>query len=114
MGQTISNRRKRGALSREARRRRGAAIILAAFLMGVLVSMLALAIDIGYIAASKAEARRTADAAALAGAWQMVDTAAQNGNTSTLLDGVNDAAKSMASLNLVCNSAPSSDPRARL
>jgi Flp pilus assembly protein TadG len=107
MGQTISKHRKRGSLSREAKRRRGAAIILAAFLMGVLVSMLALSIDIGYIAASKAEARRTADAAALAGAWQMVDTAAQSGNTSTLLEGVNDVAKNMASLNLVCNSAPS-------
>ncbi len=107
MGQTISKHRKRGPLSREARRRRGAAIILAAFLMGVLVSMLALSIDIGYIAASKAEARRTADAAALAGAWQMVDSAAQSGNSSASLDAVNDAAKNMASLNLVCNSAPS-------
>ena len=107
MGQTISKHRKRGSLSREARRRRGAAIILAAFLMGVLVSMLALSIDIGYIAASKAEARRTADAAALAGAWQMVDSAAQSGNSSASLDAVNDAAKNMASLNLVCNSAPS-------
>ncbi len=107
MGQTISKHRKRGSLSREARRRRGAAIILAAFLMGVLVSMLALSIDIGYIAASKAEARRTADAAALAGAWQMVDSAAQSGNSSASLDAVNDAAKNIASLNLVCNSAPS-------
>jgi hypothetical protein len=107
MRQTISKNGGRGSLSREAKRRRGAAIILAAFLMGVLVSMLALSIDIGYIAASKAEARRTADAAALAGAWQMVDTAAQSGNTSTLLEGVNEAAKSMASLNLVCNAAPS-------
>ena len=107
MGQTISKHRKRGSLSRQARRRRGAAIILAAFLMGVLVSMLALSIDIGYIAASKAEARRTADAAALAGAWQMVDSAAQSGNSSASLDAVNDAAKNIASLNLVCNSAPS-------
>lgn len=107
MRQTISKRRIRGALSREARRRRGAAIILAAFLMGVLVSMLALSIDIGYIAASKAEARRTADAAALAGAWQMVDTACQNGNTCELNAEVNNAAKSMAHMNLVCNSAPS-------
>lgn len=107
MRKTISDCRKHVALSREARRRRGAAIILAAFLMGVLVSMLALSIDIGYIAASKAEARRTADAAALAGAWQLVDTATQNGNTCALLEGVNDAAKNMASLNLVCNSAPS-------
>ena len=107
MRQTISKRRIRGALSREARRRRGAAIILAAFLMGVLVSMLALSIDIGYIAASKAEARRTADAAALAGAWQMVDTASQNGNTCELTAEVNNAANNMAHMNLVCNSAPS-------
>ncbi len=107
MRQSISKRLKRGVLSRESRRRRGAAIILAAFLMGVLVSMLALSIDIGYIAASKAEARRTTDAAALAGAWQLVDSASPNGNTSDLLSGVNNAAKNMASLNLVCNLAPS-------
>ncbi|MFO0180949.1 MAG: pilus assembly protein TadG-related protein [bacterium] len=63
--QSLSSRRA-GA------RRKGAAIILAVCLLGVLVSMLAMAIDIGYIAASKAEARRTTDAAALAGCWPNV------------------------------------------
>ncbi len=100
------NGHKRAVRSREAKRRKGAAIILAAFLMGVLVSMLALSIDIGYIAATKAEARRTVDAAALAGAWQTLDSLQQNRNGDVLSADVNSAAMNMASLNTVCNLAP--------
>ena len=99
--------RQRTRLTREAKRRKGAAIILAAFLMSVLIGMLALSIDIGYIAASKAEARRTADAAALAGAWQILDSVQQNRDSNGLLNEVNNTAINMASLNSVCNYAPS-------
>ncbi len=99
-------RRKRTSFFADAKRRKGAAIILAAFLMSVLVSILALSIDIGYIAASKAEASRTADAAALAGAWQILDSAQQNRDSCDLQDDVNSSALNMASLNAVCNAAP--------
>ena len=98
---------KKSTSSRKANNRKGAAIILAAFLMSVLICMLALSIDIGYIAASKAEARRTVDAAALAGAWQVLDSIQQNKNSNELLDDVNNTAMSIASLNTVCNLGPS-------
>ena len=99
MSQSIRIRRKTSLILRNGRRRKGAAIILAVFLMGVLVSMLALSIDIGYIAASKAEARRTADAAALAGAWQIVDSVQKNRSSNDLIADVNNSTINMASLN---------------
>ncbi len=103
----LSIKRRAGtSLSRQANRRKGAAIILAAFLMSVLVGMLALSIDIGYIAASRAEARRTADAAALAGAWQVLDSIKQNKSAEALIDDVNGTAVDMANLNAVCNLGP--------
>jgi Flp pilus assembly protein TadG len=49
-------------------KRRGGIVVLAAFLMAILVGMLAFAIDIGYMSTVKAELQNAADAAALAGA----------------------------------------------
>ncbi len=99
-------KKRKVKLSHQATRRKGAAMILAAFLMSVLVGMLALSIDIGYLAAAKAEARRTADAAALAGAWQVLDSVQQNRGGNDLLNDANNAAVNMAQLNAVCNSGP--------
>ena len=103
---TIQRCKKTSSI-RKANSRKGAAIILAAFLMSVLICMLALSIDIGYIAASKAEARRTVDAAALAGAWQVLDSIQQNRNSNEVLDDANNTAMNIASLNTVCNLGPS-------
>ncbi|WP_442485769.1 pilus assembly protein TadG-related protein [Aeoliella sp. SH292] len=50
--------------------RRGAITILAAILCVVLLGMVAFAVDIGYVLSSKEEIQRTADAAALAAAWE--------------------------------------------
>lgn len=52
-------------------KRRGAIAPMAAFLMTVLVGMLAFSIDIGYMSAVKAELQNAADSAALAGAQQL-------------------------------------------
>jgi Flp pilus assembly protein TadG len=52
-------------------KRRGGVVVLAAFLMAILVGMLAFAIDIGYMSTVKAELQNAADAAALAGAQQL-------------------------------------------
>jgi Flp pilus assembly protein TadG len=98
--------RRQKVLRRASERRKGAAIILAVFLMSVLVSMLALSIDIGYIAASKSEASRTADAAALAGCWQVYESAVQNVDATTLSEETREAAAAMAGLNSVCNASP--------
>ena len=84
---------------RLSKRRKGAALILALFLLSVLISMLALSIDIGYMAASKSEARRAVDAAALAGYWQIFESSKINQNETMLQTGVHSAANSIAGLN---------------
>ncbi|MEQ1824957.1 MAG: pilus assembly protein TadG-related protein [Pirellula sp.] len=103
----IQMNRRQNTNRRGMQRRKGAAIILAVFLLGVLVSMLALAIDIGYIAASKAEARRTTDASALAGCWQIYESISKNVDESTLSDDVEEVVSDLATLNKVCNGSPS-------
>ncbi len=53
--------------------RRGAVLVLAAFLMVVMFAMVAFAVDIGYLALVKTELQRQADAAALAGVATLID-----------------------------------------
>ncbi len=53
--------------------RHGAITILAAVFCVVLLGMVAFAVDIGYVLSSKEEIQRTADAAALAAAWEFAD-----------------------------------------
>lgn len=88
---------------RIGRNRRGATIMLAAIMMATLVGMLAFSVDIGYLAASKAELRRTADAAALAACWQMFDSAVAGESPSQTSSSVRTTAVSLAGLNRVCN-----------
>ena len=57
--------------------RRGAIAPMAALLLAVLVGMLAFSIDVGYIAVVKGELQNAADAAALAGAGQLMDPCVQ-------------------------------------
>jgi hypothetical protein len=80
--------------------------LLAAILMTTLVGMLAFSVDIGYLASSKAELRRTADAAALAACWQMYDSAVAGENSAQTSTSVRNTAVSLASINRVCNDAP--------
>lgn len=70
----MNTRRQLGCLcNRRPASRRGAIAVLAAILCVVLLGMVAFAVDIGYILSSKEEMQRTADAAALATAWEYVD-----------------------------------------
>ncbi len=68
----------RGMRYRKARR--GNIIVLAAFLLVILITMLALSIDAGYMYTMKTELDRSVDAAALAGTSALIDgeTAAQD------------------------------------
>ncbi len=59
-------------------RRRGAIAVLAAAMLVVVLGLAALAVDMGYLYNAKAEAQRTADAAALAAAAAMFDEAGLN------------------------------------
>jgi Flp pilus assembly protein TadG len=71
--------------------RRGATVTLAAFLLAVLVGMLAFGIDIGYATASRSELQRTADSAALAGGWQLLEGIANAETMSSVSTKINNA-----------------------
>ena len=64
---TINLNRRRGP------KRRGNIVVLTTFLMVGMVAMLAFSLDLGYIVTTKTEIQRTADAAALAAACQLLD-----------------------------------------
>ena len=61
------------------RQRRGVIILLTLFLMVFMISMIALAIDIGYLELAKAQIQDAADAAALAAAAELIDDDALTG-----------------------------------
>ena len=54
-------------------RRRGATLVLAAFVLVFLMAIVAFAVDLGYIATTKAELQSAADGAALASATEVID-----------------------------------------
>jgi hypothetical protein len=93
---------------RNANRRRGNILVLTAVLMTALIALLAFAIDLGYAYTARAELQRSADAAAIAAAWELID---KNGNptnesTSTLSTNASTKASLFAGLNHVCANAP--------
>lgn len=82
--------------------------MLACVLMVILLGMVALAVDIGYLANTRTELQRSADSAALAACWQLVYKGAP-GTPVDLTQGVAAApevAAQYAGLNRVCGSAP--------
>lgn len=88
--------------------RRGAIAILACFLMILILGMAAFAIDLGYIANSRAELQRSADAAALAACWHLVYQGVP-GTPVDLTGAVAEvpvSARQYAALNPVCNTSP--------
>lgn len=52
--------------------RRGATLVLITIMLAVIMGVLAFAIDIGYVQTTKAQLQRTADSAALAAAWELM------------------------------------------
>src|SRR5688500_15384768 len=91
--------------------RRGNVIVLTACMMIVLVACVAFSVDSGYILVARAELQRTADTAAMAAAWDLIDDEALSGD-STMTDAsanARESAQQFAALNLVCAEAPSID-----
>jgi hypothetical protein len=87
--------------------RKGNIVVLSAFLMVVLVGLLAFALDVGYIYVARSQLQRTADAAAMAGAWELLDADAVSGSASeSLSTNARSQAGHYASLNGVLTSAP--------
>lgn len=89
-------------------RRRGAVAVLTALLMIVLLAMLAFALDIGYIQVTRTQMQRSADAAAVAGVWELIDENYQFGVTgnSQAADHVRAAAEEYAGYNVVLTKQP--------
>ncbi len=90
------------------RRRRGNVLVLCAFLMIGLLAMIAFAVDIGYILVARDQLQRSADASALAAAWELVDAEGPSGNSDVLqmASNVRTVASSYAASNTVLASAP--------
>jgi hypothetical protein len=99
----------RAAARRTARQRRGGALILAAFVLVFMIVMVAFAVDIGYMVMARTELQRTADAAALAAAWELVPSESDY-LTDPLQSGVYEKcyqrAAEYAAVNVVCAHAP--------
>jgi Flp pilus assembly protein TadG len=92
--------------------RRGNVLVLTAFLMIVMIAFVAMGVDIGYIQNARVELQKSADAAAMAAAWDLVDDDGLSG-TVDMTDNVAAArstAVEYAGLNKVCQAAPAVDP----
>lgn len=90
------------------RNRKGAIAVLAAILMVVMLAMVAFVVDIGYLVSARAEMQRSADAAALAGAWEMVsDEALSDDYLSMINYAARQTAAEVAAKNEVIQTHPS-------
>jgi Flp pilus assembly protein TadG len=87
--------------------RRGTVVVLAAFFMIVMVAFIAMAVDLGYLQNVRAELQRSADSAAMAGAWELVADGADGLSDDTAA--ARTAAAAFAGYNPVCKSAPAVD-----
>ncbi|MBN2291487.1 MAG: hypothetical protein JXM70_03620 [Pirellulales bacterium] len=88
--------------------RKGAIAVLAAILLIFLLAMVAFVVDIGYLVSTRAEMQRTADAAALAGAWEMLGDEALTPERVHIINyAARTKAAEVASLNKVIQTNPS-------
>ncbi|KKK53663.1 hypothetical protein LCGC14_3092530 [marine sediment metagenome] len=115
-GTTVSGTTARGvdraSLHKGSRRRkgsrRGATLALAALMLIVAVSMLAFALDLGYLAVAQTELQRTADATAIATGWALLDERLLKSHED--LNDLHGSARAVAArytaLNRVCSVSP--------
>ncbi|MEZ6137514.1 MAG: pilus assembly protein TadG-related protein [Pirellulaceae bacterium] len=92
--------------------RHGSALTLCVILMFVLFSFLAFSIDTGYLSQARAELRRSADAAAMAGCWELYDQLESGNAPEGSHLPVRQVAASLALANSVCNESPGLDTTA--
>jgi Flp pilus assembly protein TadG len=81
--QCTGARRTEKASHRATAPRRGNIVVFSAFLMIVFMAMLALSVDVGYMYTMQTQLQRAVDAAALAGAGELVNGTQQAQNTAT-------------------------------
>ncbi len=87
------------------RRRRGAVLVFTVLLMVVFVGVLALVVDIGYLANARTELQRSADAVALASCWDFVSGLAVREEPEEAMAGAKAMAMAVAGANKVCRSS---------
>ena len=95
-------------MNRRRQQRAGSVLILTALMMIVLMAVLAFTVDVGYMIVVRSELQRTADAAALAGAWELVaeEERIGDGNLVEAKLAASTVATNFASINHVTNIAP--------
>jgi hypothetical protein len=84
-------------------------LILTVFTLFVLFSFLAFSIDTGYLASSRAEMRRSADASSMAGCWEMYQQLKLGASTSAAQSSARQTAAQYALANTVANSVVNVD-----
>ena len=86
--------------------RRGAVVVLAAILMVLMAAMLAFTVDLGFLLSARTEMQRSADAAALAGAWCMVGDETLRDDTNSIDTAARETAVDLAAMNQVARTSP--------
>ncbi len=92
----------------KSRKRRGNIVVLTAVMMVGLMAMLAFALDIGYLMVARSQMQTTADSAALAAAWELVNQEGFDGATGSWQaeSDARDKAAEYAALNSVLSAQP--------
>lgn len=98
---------KQRYIGRQHRNRNGAVLVLSAIMLFMMLTFLAFTVDTGYLASSKGEIRRSADAAAIAGCWELFDDLSQGKTESECEIDVAAEAAQYAGMNLIANTSPS-------
>src|SRR3954451_6605778 len=95
-------------MNRTLARRRGNIVAMTAVLMIVMIAFIALSVDIGYLYTVRNELQRSADAAAIAATWELIDKDGQphSETADSLASNARTKAAQFASLNKVGNAAP--------
>jgi len=95
-------------MKRTLDRRPGNIVAMTAVLMIVMIAFVALAVDIGYLYTVRNELQRSADAAAIAATWELIDKDGQVGTETadSLSASARTKAAQFASLNKVGNQSP--------
>lgn len=91
-----------------SRRRKGNILVLSALLMVLMMAMAAFAVDIGYLCVVRNELQRSADAAADAACWELINSSGPSGTTNytAMTASARATASQYAGLNQVMKQAP--------
>lgn len=94
--------------TRNRSRRTGNIVVLSSFMIVVFMALLALTIDVGVVMVADCELQRTADAAAIGAAWELLNEGVVDGSvsTSTIASNARTEADRLSQLNPVLGTGP--------